>query len=203
MRFCRMKTYGAVFAVVLGLAAAAAGCAKNTDDLSGTTSGATTEELTLGDASVEEADAVPLAGEPGVQEGVTMPKVSLDRGKIDEIVRLVNEERTKNGLDVLVLDEDMTIAASVRAQEQKSLFSHTRPDGRDAFSIFDDLQIARTYRGENLAYGGSSAGPGAIMNLWMGSEGHRENILQGRFTQIGVGYYESGGYGYWCQLFSN
>ena len=125
-----------------------------------------------------------------------------DRAAAEEIVRLVNEERAKRGLGQVTLDETMMSAAEVRAKEQQASFSHTRPDGSDAFTIFAQFEIPANYRGENLACGGN-ASPQAVMQLWMSSEGHYANIVNPRFTRIGVGAFSSGKYGYWCQLFAN
>ena len=119
----------------------------------------------------------------------------------DKVVTIVNQERAKAGLNPVTLDESMRAGAEIRAQEQQSLFSHTRPDGRNCFTVFTDLGIAASYRGENVAYA-SLCTPEFIMNGWMGSEGHRKNILDPRFTRIGVGYYESAGLGYWAQIFA-
>jgi len=120
----------------------------------------------------------------------------------EEIIRLVNQEREKVGLGSLTLDETMMSAAETRAKEQKSAFSHTRPDGSDAFTVFAQYEIPANYRGENLACGGT-ASASEVMSMWMNSEGHRSNILNGRFSRIGVGAFTSGSYEYWCQLFAN
>jgi uncharacterized protein YkwD len=54
--------------------------------------------------------------------------------------------------------------------------------------------------GENIAAGQKT--PEEVVNGWMNSEGHRANILNGKFTTIGVGYVEGGSYGsYWTQEF--
>ena len=130
------------------------------------------------------------------------PGESFDRSKAEEIVRLVNEERKRPGLNELVIDEAMMTAAETRAKEQKTLFSHTRPDGTKCFTVFDQYEIPANYRGENLA-SGSKCPPDYVMKMWIASEGHYANIKNDRFTRIGVGYFESGSYGYWAQFFAN
>ncbi|MBQ1190639.1 MAG: CAP domain-containing protein, partial [Lachnospiraceae bacterium] len=113
-----------------------------------------------------------------------------------------NEERKRLGLNELVIDETMMTAAETRAKEQKTLFSHTRPDGTSCFTVFDQFEIPANYRGENLASGGKCT-PDFVMKMWIASEGHYKNIKHEKFTRIGVGYFESGKYGYWAQLFAN
>ena len=109
----------------------------------------------------------------------------------------------KSTLKEFYADFDATLAkaAAIRAKELAKSFSHTRPDGRNCFTVFTDLGIATSYRGENVAYA-SLCSPETIIGGWMGSDGHKKNILDPRFTRIGVGYYESAGLGYWAQLFA-
>lgn len=131
-----------------------------------------------------------------------VPDVNTYEEMVHEIVRVTNEERAKYGLPALKWDADMEIAANVRAAEQQSVFSHTRPDGSCCFTVFSQFGIPGNYRGENLAYGRICSAK-KVMDAWMNSEGHKMNILNGRFTRIGVGYAENGTTGYWCQLFAN
>lgn len=56
--------------------------------------------------------------------------------------------------------------------------------------------------GENIAAGQQT--PAEVMNAWMNSQGHRENIMNSSFGQIGVGVVKGGSYGiYWVQMFTN
>lgn len=170
----------------------------------------------LGDAVVEEDGKLSELGEAeegweaardkaleeATSDGKKAPSDRFDRGKAEEIVRMVNEERKKQGLNELVIDEAMMTAAETRAQEQKTLFSHTRPDGTNCFTVFAQYEIPANYRGENLA-SGTICPARMVMDMWIASEGHYANIVNDRFTRIGVGYFESGNYGYWAQLFAN
>lgn len=118
----------------------------------------------------------------------------------NEILRLVNNERTSRGLKALTLDARISSAADIRAREIKSAFSHTRPDGRSCFTVLSDNGISYAGAGENIAYGQRSASE--VMTAWMNSEGHRANILNSAFTKLGVGVYSSGGTLYFAQLFT-
>ncbi len=120
---------------------------------------------------------------------------------IQQIVDLVNVERTKVGLAPLTLDIQLSSAAQIRAEEQYTLFSHSRPDGSAYRTVLDENGISYMGCGENVAYGFRN--PQAVMQGWMESEGHKANILQEKFTHIGIGYYVGpNGYHYWSQLFS-
>ncbi len=165
-------------------------------------------------ANQNEAESVLSEAEKGWEEyaekaekdaradGSKAPGEGYLRDKEEEVVRLVNAERAKAGLGALAIDETMMAGAEIRASEQKQMFSHSRPDGRSCFSIFDDLQIPWMCTGENVGMGWSTSAP-EIVASWMASEGHRANILGGQFTRIGVGCYTSGGTVYWAQLFAN
>ena len=122
----------------------------------------------------------------------------------EKVVELVNEERANYGLSPLVSDWDLKNAAFMRAQELTQYFSHTRPDGSDCFSILDELGISYGAVGENIA--GGQWSPELVMESWMNSTGHRENILNADYTRIGVGCfydpYSDWGYN-WVQIFSN
>ena len=119
----------------------------------------------------------------------------------EQIVKLVNEERAKAGLSALELDTAISSAATIRANEITGLFSHTRPDGRTFSTVLTDNGIRFNGAGENIAWGQKS--PEQVMNAWMNSEGHRANILNAKYTKIGVGHYQSAsGTNYWAQLFT-
>lgn len=121
----------------------------------------------------------------------------------EEVLVLVNKERQAAGLDALTLDPALYKAASVRAKELLTQFSHTRPDGTDCFSLLKESGIAYQAAGENIAAGQPS--PEAVVEGWMNSPGHRANILSANFHKLGVGYVNvNTGYGhYWVQLFTD
>ena len=114
-----------------------------------------------------------------------------------EVFRLMNQERKEAGLAPLDTSDELQRCAEIRAKEIKQKFSHTRPNGKDCFSLNPDLIM-----GENIAYGQTT--PQQVMDSWMNSKGHRENILRERFTLGAVAcYYDkpTNTY-YWVQLFA-
>lgn len=118
-----------------------------------------------------------------------------------QILNLVNEERAKAGLSSVKLDTNITAAANVRAVEIKESFSHTRPDGSSFSTALKEQGVSYRGSGENIAWGQKS--PEQVMNAWMNSDGHRANILNQNFKNIGVGYYQdANGVNYWVQLFT-
>jgi len=116
-----------------------------------------------------------------------------------QVLQLVNAERAKVGAAPLRLSNDLMNATAVRAEEITRSFSHTRPDGSSCFTLVSDRNHAM---GENIAAGSSTAE--ATVDQWMHSSGHRANMLDKRFKQLGVGhcYKEGTSYGhYWVQMF--
>lgn len=120
----------------------------------------------------------------------------------EEVLRLVNIERAKVGVRPLRLSPELQRATEIRAQELVQLFDHQRPNGKKCFSV---LRNTNAYLGENIAAGRDT--PAGVVDQWMNSPGHRGNILNGRYRELGVGYYyasgnDSQGYRhYWVQMF--
>lgn len=120
-----------------------------------------------------------------------------------QVLDLVNAEREKEGLPALILDEELCKAADIRSTELVELYEHTRPDGRECFSVLDDQGISYLSAGENIAAAYTT--PEGVVEGWMNSEGHRANILNAEFTKMGISLckVDSGYYYYWVQLFTN
>lgn len=119
----------------------------------------------------------------------------------EQVVELVNQERTKAGLSAVTLDQNIASAALVRAKEIETSFSHTRPNGSKFSTALTEQGVTFKGAGENIAWGQKS--PEAVIQAWMNSEGHRANILNKNFTKIGVGYYQNAaGRNFWTQLFT-
>ncbi|AUS86785.1 hypothetical protein LBYS11_10760 [Lysinibacillus sp. YS11] len=116
-----------------------------------------------------------------------------------EVVKLTNAERTKAGLSPLQTDAKLMAAAREKSQDMQTnkYFSHTSPTFGSPFDRMKALGIAYKAAGENIAQGQRS--PQEVVQAWMDSPGHRANILNGKFTHIGVGYVKSGNY--WTQQF--
>lgn len=154
----------------------------------------------------DESDSVFIDTTPnGSTTGNSDTAVSDYSSYINEVVSLVNAARAEKGLSALTSDESLNNAAAVRADELNNLFSHTRPDGRNCFSVLKDMGISYRTAAENIAIGQKT--PQAVVNSWLSSPGHYANIMNENVTKIGVGVTKtnSGKYsGYaWVQLFTN
>ena len=127
----------------------------------------------------------------------------------NRVLELVNIERANAGVAPLVLDEALCNAANMRAIEMDRTgeLSHTRPGGRECFTVVDYCNIGYMMCGENIAAGQPT--PEDVVNGkygWMSSEGHKANILSPEYTKMGLGYsvgLSNGQYsGFWAQEFA-
>ncbi|MGN0599685.1 MAG: CAP domain-containing protein [Oscillospiraceae bacterium] len=105
----------------------------------------------------------------------------------EEIVACLNVERAKYDLDPLTLDIDLCELAQIRAEECKISYSHTRPDGTKWSTVFAGTAYEKLYRGENLIKTAGYCNAQELVDIWMSSPSHASNILNPRFTSVGVG----------------
>lgn len=138
---------------------------------------------------------------PVTVSGVTYSSSSKYSKTVKEIVELVNEERTSRGLSTLTYLPELEGACQLRAKEASTVWDHTRPDGRSWKTVLSDMNYSYYAAGENLLDANVLDTTSAV-EAWMGSEGHRENILRSEFTGICVGIVQgSDGDYYYAQLF--
>lgn len=119
-----------------------------------------------------------------------------------QILNLVNQERAKVGADPLRINAQLDQAADLHTQDQANMdkMSHTGSDGSSMGTRIQDAGYQYSTAGENVAAGYLDAE--AVVAGWMGSEGHRANILNASFEELGVGYGTSDdGTSYWTQNF--
>jgi uncharacterized protein YkwD len=115
------------------------------------------------------------------------------KSRIDEVLQLVNKERAARRLPPLRRVPELDQAAEKRARDMadRDYFAHVSPDGVTP----GDQVIAAGYRplmcGENIASGYANAA--SVMRAWMDSPGHRANILERRFRDIGLSFLEAPG----------
>jgi uncharacterized protein YkwD len=109
----------------------------------------------------------------------------------------VNEERGDRGLPPYGYDAALARAALGHARDmmEQDYFDHTSLDGRTFGDRAEDAGYSGFPSGENIALGQRS--PAEVMQSWMDSQGHRENILSPRSNEIGVGVVDRD----WVQVF--
>lgn len=139
-----------------------------------------------------------LTVEPKSNEIVSLPfKTENFKERPDleaEMLQLVNEERRKDGLDILKPDTALQKVALAHSADmfKRGYFAHYTPEGKDPFDRMRDAHIRFYLAGENLALAQTlSIAHQGLMN----SPGHRENILRPGFGRLGIGILDGGFYG--------
>lgn len=123
--------------------------------------------------------------------------------EVTETIPLVNKIRTLHSKTTLQHDAALSRIAQAKAEDLAKLgyFSHTSPTYGTVGQMLDKFNYPWTAYGENIAKGYVT--PQSVVDAWMASPGHKENILSSKFTHIGVGYDTSAdGTPYWVHLYS-
>ena len=129
------------------------------------------------------------------QQNVSNARHSLTANEV-KLVELVNSARANAGLAPLAIDVDLSYVARVKSQDMhdNKYFSHTSPTYGSPFDMMKKFGIQYRSAAENIARTSSVE---SAHNGFMNSEGHRNNIMNPRFTHIGIGIYN----GYYTQMF--
>ncbi len=120
-------------------------------------------------------------------------------GEAAAVLALVNQERAAAGCPAVTINAKLTKAAQDHSQDMASHgnMSHTGSDGSDPGQRITRAGYTWSTYGENVAYGYST--PEKVMEGWMNSPGHRQNILNCSFKEIGIGLAQPNNY--WTQAF--
>lgn len=148
-----------------------------------------TAEIIKANPQIENPDLI----YPG--ESLTIPELSSAvRAYEQEVIRLVNIERAKYGLAALKENWELSRVARYKSQDMHDnrYFDHTSPVYGSPFTMIRAFGLTYRSAGENIAAGYAS--PSTAVRAWMNSEGHRANILNASYREIGVGYVANGNY---------
>ena len=119
-----------------------------------------------------------------------------------EVLNIVNKERTSRGLSALKFNAELAKVATTKSQDMidRNYFDHNSPTYGSPFDMMKKFGITYKSAGENIAMGQKT--PQEVMTAWMNSDGHRKNILNSSFTEIGIGIAkDKNGRLYWTQMF--
>jgi uncharacterized protein YkwD len=134
----------------------------------------------------------------GCSDSLDVPDCNDDQAdETCSVYRIVNTERGNAGLDAYTWNIELALAAQRHAEDMvaNGYFDHTSLDGRSFADRARDAGYDGSPRGENIAAGQPT--PEDVMDAWMGSDGHRANILAAESDEIGVGLHEL----HWVQVF--
>ncbi len=103
-----------------------------------------------------------------------------------EVIRLVNIEREKKGLEPLTENDNLNVAAYKKGQNmfEEQYWAHYSPSGKDPWGFITGAGYKYSYAGENLARNFTNANDAVI--AWMNSPTHRDNILNSKYRDIGI-----------------
>ncbi|MEU9800195.1 sigma-70 family RNA polymerase sigma factor [Streptomyces sp. NPDC051000] len=138
---------------------------------------------------------------PAPRPSAPAPAPAPPQGVAGQVVALVNSERSKAGCGPLKEDSQLRAAAQGHSDDmaRRDFFAHTNPDGADPGKRTTAAGYDWSTYGENIARGQQTAQ--SVMDSWMKSPGHRANILNCSFKDIGVGIHNGSGGPWWTQNF--
>lgn len=147
-------------------------------------------------ASAAASSAPPTRRVSGAPQAQSAPT-----GTVAQVVALVNKERAAAGCGPLTEDAQLEDAARAHSDDMaaRAFFDHTNPDGADPGQRITAAGYRWSTYGENIAMGQQT--PQAVMDSWMNSPGHRANILNCSFKNMGVGVHKGSGGPWWTQDF--
>ncbi|MEV5387600.1 sigma-70 family RNA polymerase sigma factor [Streptomyces sp. NPDC052721] len=131
----------------------------------------------------------------------TAPAQPAPTGTVAQVVALVNQERAAAGCGPVTEDPRLDTAAQGHSDDMaaRGFFDHADPDGDGPGERITAAGYRWSTYGENIAKGQQT--PQAVMDSWMNSPGHRANILNCAFKNIGVGVHDGSGGPWWTQAF--
>jgi hypothetical protein len=102
------------------------------------------------------------------------------------LIALTNQQRASAGLPALKYNGSLSSSAYMKAQDMlaKNYWSHDSPDGLTAWTFISRVGYPYTTAGENLAKGFNT--DSEVINGWMNSPGHRANILNSAYRDVGI-----------------
>ncbi|MFF3213413.1 CAP domain-containing protein [Streptomyces sp. NPDC002886] len=122
-------------------------------------------------------------------------------GTESAVLSLVNKERAAAGCRALTVNSKLSAAARAYSDTmaRSGVMSHTGPDGSTMTTRVEAAGYGWSRLGENIARGQADAA--AVMKAWMNSPGHKANILNCGFKEIGIGFHKGDGGPWWTQDF--
>jgi uncharacterized protein YkwD len=147
-------------------------------------------------ATPESPRATPIPRGPGApvpsQPPGPAPLGAVDLSALEQkLYVLQNAFRGANNLSALQLDPRLVAIARGRAHDMvtRNYFSHTAPTGETAFALLSQGGYLYTIAGENIARNNypDSESPNIAMDGFLNSPSHKENVMDGRFKNVGIG----------------
>jgi uncharacterized YkwD family protein len=158
----------------------------------------TTPKTPTNPTGTEKSPAAPSAAPTGTNTPTGTGTLSSQGSRI---LQQANAERAKVGAKALKSNTELNKLATMKSKDivEKNYFSHQSPTYGSPFDMMKTYGVSYMYAGENLAIDSDAD---KAHNAWMNSEGHKKNILNPDFTEIGIGLYPKGNGSYaYTQMF--
>lgn len=106
--------------------------------------------------------------------------------RVEDLVRLTNEQRTRNGLPPLRFSPALAAAAARKGENMfaEDYWAHVSPTGKDPWFWINQSGYNYVFAGENLAK--DFVEPHSVVSAWMASPSHRTNILNKKYKDVGI-----------------
>lgn len=166
------------------------------------TTAAPTTSRPVRDRPTRRPTQAPVTKTPTAPSSPTATKQDSGHTSVEEqVIALVNAERAKEGCGPVTGNSLLARAAQGHSDDMaaRDFFDHTNPDGAGPGERVTATGYGWSTYGENIAMGQRTAEQ--VMESWMNSPGHRANILNCSFKELGVGLHTGDGGPYWTQVF--
>ncbi|MBW5411359.1 CAP domain-containing protein [Brachyspira hampsonii] len=130
---------------------------------------------------------------------LALPLFSQDPEQSAKLLKLINEERQRAGLEAYQTSEDLQKAAAIRAEEISKVFESKRPDGSEMHTVYLENGIRVAYYGESIRTGYETAS--GIFKAMIEDPSDSSSILDMDYTHIGIGIYKNAKNTYWAILY--
>ncbi|MBW5389973.1 CAP domain-containing protein [Brachyspira hampsonii] len=130
---------------------------------------------------------------------LALPLFSQDPEQSAKLLKLINEERQRAGLEAYQTSEDLQKAAAIRAEEISTVFESKRPDGSEMHTVYLENGIRVAYYGESIRTGYETAS--GIFKAMIEDPSDSSSILDMDYTHIGIGIYKNAKNTYWAILY--
>ncbi len=167
-----------------------------------TTAAPTATSRPVRDRPTRRPTQAPVTKTPTAPSSPTATKQDSGHTSVEEqVIALVNAERAKEGCGPVTGNSLLARAAQGHSDDMaaRDFFDHTNPDGAGPGERVTATGYGWSTYGENIAMGQQTAEQ--VMESWMNSPGHRANILNCSFKELGVGLHTGDGGPYWTQVF--
>lgn len=153
--------------------------------------------------SVSASKMSDISAQAEIEEATAKFKITgtNDQTEARKILALVNQARANAATPVkgLTWDYELEKAAMQRAAEISIYFSHTRPNGKDCFSLFKE---GYTACGENIYVTTGTSNAASANKAWTNSEKHYKNMVNSGYTCMAAAMFKIDGATYWVELFA-